>query len=76
MRDADRNRIGVKVKGRGPNGAAGSFINYRDALGLINIDAELIADGIDPFSSPWVFKGANLGQGSGHTGSEEPSKGL
>ena len=40
LSDGDRNRLGVKAKGRGPNGAGGSFIKYREALGMINVDTD------------------------------------
>ena len=28
---------------------------------MINVDTDLMADDKDPFTSPWVFKGANFG---------------
>ena len=58
LSDADRSRIAMKVKGRAPAGAAGQFVNYRDALGMINIDPESISNGKDGESTKWVLKGA------------------
>ena len=34
-----------KARGIGPSGAAGSFVKYREALGMINVDVDLISDG-------------------------------
>jgi len=64
LRENAHHTLLSKARGMGPGGAAGSFIKYREALGMVNVDVDLVGEGQDPLTSPWIFKiGAGLAEG-------------
>ena len=73
LNEADRNRIALKGKGRAPGGAGGQFVNYREALGMINIDPESLSNGQEE-EIKWVLKGALKGVSNGQGAQEDNSK--